>query len=340
MESLLAGISQHGYLVLFGAVLLESIGIPVPAALALLIAGAAAGRGALVPWLTVASALSGFLVGDTFLFLLGRHTGWWLLGALCRLSLNSESCILRSADAFYRRGRALLLFAKFVPGINSMAAPLAGSMNMRFFQFLGLDCIGASLYVGAYLSVGFLFTGAIEAVTRGYHTLGRLLSLIVIAALVGYVIVQVRAWIKARGLQSVPFVSPAEAARAATAAGAVIYDVRSHGYYDVKATRVKGSQRLDPNALHRPESDIAPAGPIFLYCTCLQEATSVRVARELLGKGIAVAVIKGGLVAWKKAGLPIEAVPPEEISPLPTFESTGVVRDSMWQWRKRKPGSR
>lgn len=54
-------------------------------------------------------------------------------------SLNPESCILRSADSFYRRGRVLLVFAKFLPGINTMAPPLAGSMNMRVRQFLLLD---------------------------------------------------------------------------------------------------------------------------------------------------------------------------------------------------------
>lgn len=318
MESLLAGLSQHGYAILFAAVFLEAIGIPIPAALALLIAGAAAGHGALVPWLAAASALSAFLLCDTVLFLLGRYTGWWLLGLLCHISFNPESCIQRSADSFYRHGRVLLLFAKFVPGINTMAPPLAGSMNMRLRQFLGLDFIGASLYVGAYLSMGFLFSGAIEPITRGYHTFSRVLSFLLIAVVLGYVGVLARSWRKTRGLRSVPFVSPAEAARAA---GAVIYDVRSHGYYDLKATRVKGSQRLDPNALHRPENDIAPAGPVYLYCTCIREATSSRVAQLLLEKGVDVAVIKGGLGAWKKAGLPLEAVPQDEISPLPTFES-------------------
>jgi len=320
METLLAGLSQHGYTILFAAVFLEAIGIPVPAALALLIAGAAAGRGALVLWLAAASGLSATLLGDTLLFFLGRYTGWWLLGVLCRLSLNPESCILRSADSFYRRGRVALLFAKFVPGINTMAPPLAGSMNMRATQFLGLDSIGAALYVGAYLSVGFLFSGAIDTMTRGYHTFGRVLSWILIAAAVGYLGLQVRSWRKARGLRSVPFVSPAEAAHAASSAAAAIYDVRSHGYYDRKATRVKGSLRLDPNALHRPESGVSPGKPVYLYCTCIREATSSRVAQLLLEKGIDVAVIKGGLGAWKKAGLPMEAVPQEEISPLPTFE--------------------
>jgi membrane protein DedA with SNARE-associated domain/rhodanese-related sulfurtransferase len=321
MESLLAGISQHGYIILFAAVFLEAIGIPVPAALALLIAGAAAGRGALVLGFAAASALSAMLLGDTILFFMGRHTGWWLLGLLCRLSFNPESCILRSADSFYRRGRKLLLFAKFVPGINSMAPPLAGSMNMRLGQFLGLDCIGASLYIGAYLSVGFLFSDAIETITHGYHTVGRVLSLVLIAVVLGYIGVRVRSWRKARGLRSVPFVSPADAAQAASSDAAAIYDVRSHGYYDLKATRVKGSQRFDPNALHRPGNDIESGKPVYLYCTCIRDATSARVAQLLLEKGVNVAVIKGGLGAWKKAGLPMEAVPKEEISPLPTFET-------------------
>ena len=83
-------------------------------------------------------------ISDTLMFLMGRYTGWWLLGILCRVSLNPESCILRSADSFYRRGRALLVMAKFIPGINTMAPPLAGCMNMRFTQFLRLDLAGAA----------------------------------------------------------------------------------------------------------------------------------------------------------------------------------------------------
>ena len=104
---------------------------------------------------------------------MGRYTGWWLLGLLCRLSLNPESCILRSADSFYRRGRTVLVFAKFVPGVNTMAVPLAGSMNMRFAQFFGLDLAGASLYAAAYLSVGFIFSDALGTITKNYQIFSR-----------------------------------------------------------------------------------------------------------------------------------------------------------------------
>src|SRR5450432_3447686 len=166
MGSLNTALMQHGYTILAVIVFLETIGVPVPAAVALLIAGGAAAHGVLQAQYVLGVALIAMLTGDSLMFLLGRYTGWWLLGLLCRISLNPEACILRSADSFYRRGRTLLVIAKFIPGINTMAPPLAGSMNMRFLQFIRLDLVGATLYIVAYFSVGFVFSGALEAITR------------------------------------------------------------------------------------------------------------------------------------------------------------------------------
>ena len=258
------------------------------------------------------------VAGDTLMFVMGRYTGWWLLGVLCRISLNPESCILRSADSFYRRGRALLVVAKFIPGINTMAPPLAGCMNMRLAQFLALDLAGAALYAGAYFGAGFLFSNALEAITRGYQTFGRIVGWVVIVLIAGYVAFQFWLWIRARALRTVSFEIPAEAARQ-MAAGACIYDVRSHGYLDAKATRITGSRRLDPNTLTRCSEQFPDGQLVYVYCTCIREATSVRVARELHDRGVQVAVIKGGLRAWKSAGLPVEPVPLEEMAALPTF---------------------
>jgi membrane protein DedA with SNARE-associated domain/rhodanese-related sulfurtransferase len=321
MDFLLAELAEHGYAVLFAAVFLETIGFPVPAAIALLIAGGASARGSLVGMVAVGGALGTMLIGDTLMFLLGRYTGWWLLGLLCRLSLNPESCIMRSADAFYKRGRMLLVFAKFVPGINSMAPPLAGSMNMRFIQFIGLDAVGAALYIGAYWVAGFLFADAIGAITKTMQTFGRVAEGAVIAAVIAYLGFLAWNWVKAGSFRSIPRVGPSEAAKKVSAGGAVIYDVRSHGYYDQKAKRIQGSKRWEPNALHQQALDPPPGEQIaFLYCTCVRDATSVRVAKELLKQGVKVAVIEGGLRAWKKAGLPLESVPPEEVSALPVFD--------------------
>jgi membrane protein DedA with SNARE-associated domain/rhodanese-related sulfurtransferase len=318
MESWISGLVLHGYWVLFAAVFLEAVGLPIPAALALLIAGGASARGSLQGSYALGGALLAMIAGDTLMFVMGRYTGWWLLGVLCRISLNPESCILRSADSFYRRGRALLVVAKFIPGINTMAPPLAGCMNMGLTQFLGLDLAGAALYTGAYFGVGFLFSGALEAITRGYQTFGRVVGWLVMCLIVGYVAFQIWLWIRARALRTVSFAIPAEAARQREA-GACIYDVRSHGYLDVRATRITGSRRLDPNALNRCTEEFPDGQLVFVYCTCVREATSVRVARELQNRGVRVAVIKGGLRAWKNAGLPVEVVPLEEMAALPSF---------------------
>ena len=322
MGSLNAALAQHGYALLAAIVFFEAIGIPVPAALALLIAGGAAAQGTLQPQYVLVIALAAMLAGDTLMFLLGRYTGWWLLGLLCRISLNPEACILRSADSFYRRGRKLLVVAKFIPGINTMAPPLAGSMNMRFFTFLRLDLAGAMLYAGSYFIVGYIFSGALDVVMRGYDSAGRVVGWVVIALLLGYVLFRASLWAKGRASSVVPLAGPLEAARQ-MAAGAAVYDVRSHGYFDPKATRIKGSRRLDPNALRRSK-DLPASGSVFVYCTCARQATSARVARELqnmlLGQGVLVTVIEGGLRAWVKAGLPVEGVPPGEVTGLPSFE--------------------
>jgi membrane protein DedA with SNARE-associated domain/rhodanese-related sulfurtransferase len=323
MESWNAAIAQHGYLILVAAVFLETVGLPVPAALALLIAGGAAAHGMLQVPNVLGAALIAMLAGDTLMFLLGRYTGWWLLGILCRISLNPESCILRSADSFYRRGRTLLVVAKFIPGINTMAPPLAGSMNMRLALFLRLDLAGAALYIGLYFGIGYVFSGALDAVTRGYSAAGRILGWVVLALIVGYLMFRVGLWIRGRVLSDVPFATPGEAALDMES-GAYVYDVRSHGYFDAKAMRIQGSRRLDPNALHQSDAELPDARTVYVYCTCVRQATSTRVARELQKmnptRGVRFTVIKGGLSAWTKAGLPVEPVPPGEMAAFPVFD--------------------
>jgi rhodanese-related sulfurtransferase len=143
----------------------------------------------------------------------------------------------------------------------------------------------------------------------------------VIALVAVYLAVQVWLWIKERAQPPVAFAIPLEAADGSLA-GAQIYDVRSHGYFEANAVRIKGSKRLDPHALHQDNADFEER--VYLYCTCAREATSRRVARELEiklhGKGVRIAVIRGGLRAWRKAGLPIEGVPRDDMAALPVFD--------------------
>jgi membrane protein DedA with SNARE-associated domain len=263
-------LAKHGYAVLALIVFLEAVGVPVPAALALVAAGAASAWHHLRPETVLLIALSAMLLGDTVLFVLGRYSGWALLGFLCRIALNPESCILRSAESFYRRGRTTLMFAKFIPGINTLAPPLAGSMRMGLGQFLRLDLIGACLYTVAYTGFGYLFSGVIVAGAKGAATVGRAVEWLLLVALIGYVSYRAYLYWKHRKYRVVPRVQVAElAARLASGevGGVIVADVRSHGYYDPGAMRIKGSIRLEPNNLLATVKVWPSDRVIYLYCT-------------------------------------------------------------------------
>ncbi len=316
MDEILQLIKQHGPALLFGFCLLEASGVPIPAALALLAAGAAAAQKVVSLPLLVLAGFTGLLLGDIILYILGRYTGWWLLGILCRVTTNPEACILTSAEKFYKRGRVTLVLAKFVPGLSALAAPLAGSMRMGAPEFLALDAAGAALYTGVYLSLGFLAGDLVRAVLPAVQAAGRVIEVVALLGLVGFL--GWRYWQSRQqvSLKTVPRVS---ADVAALEPDAAVFDVRSHGYYEAGAQRIKGAQRIEPNRLAAVAPDLPPATKVYLYCTCYREATSVRVALHLRSCGVETYVIDGGLKSWQDAGLPVEPVPSEDVVQLPEF---------------------
>jgi membrane protein DedA with SNARE-associated domain len=270
MTDLLSMMARHGYALTFALLFAEAIGLPFPAAIALVAAGAAAASHTLsVPGVLLA-AMVALLIGDTAQFWLGRYTGWALLGFLCRLSMNPETCILRSAESFYKRGKITLVIAKFIPGVNTMAAPLAGSMKMRFGQFLRLDFAGALLYSTTYLLVGYLSRDFLAATLTGFHAAGRAMEVVVLAALVVYAIYRAAQFRRYKKYRIMPRVQVQELATRLASDDAnrvLIVDVRSHGYYDVGTERIKGSIRIEPNNLEEEIKNLPKEKDIYLYCT-------------------------------------------------------------------------
>ncbi len=269
MHDILQLVSQHGYLAIAAAVLAEALGLPVPAALALVAAGAAVASQALSLPFVLILALGAMFLGDSVLYLAGRRAGWALLGILCKVSVNPETCILRSAESFYKRGKVTLVFAKFVPGINTMAPPLAGSMKMPYRQFASLDLAGASLYIVTYAGMGFVFRRFIATIVIGFQATGRVVEIAILGALLAYI--GYRVWILSRHrvYRMVPRIAVEELARRllSNPANTLVVDVRSHGYYDADAERILGSIRIEPNNLTEEMKLLPRDRDIFLYCT-------------------------------------------------------------------------
>ena len=270
MNNIVAAISHHGYLLIFLIVFAEAAGLPAPAAVALVAAGAAVAAHILSAPGAFVVALVPMLLGDIMLFLLGRYTGWSLLTFLCGLSMNPETCILRSAESFYKRGRITLLFAKFIPGVNTMAAPLAGSMKMKFTQFLQLDFIGASLYILAYGGLGFIFRDFVATITRGLQSASHAIAEITIAALIVFAVYRVVQYRRFKISGTVPRIQVEELAKRIASVeqkDIILADVRSHGYYDPGSARIAGSIRLEPNRLAEELKTLPKDKDIYLYCT-------------------------------------------------------------------------
>ncbi len=271
MNDLLALIVHHGYIVIFLIVLAEALGFPVPAALALVAGGAAVASRVLIGPVAALTAVTAMLVGDCSLYILGSRMGWRLLAFLCRVSADQESCIQHSAELFYKRGRTSLLFAKFIPGVNSMAPPLAGSMKMPFPQFLALDFLGACTYALSYGAVGFVFRDFLASIASGFRTVGHAFEIVALVAAIAFTAYRFSLyWTHRKYRRVVPLVHVGDlAAKLQTpdSQKILLVDVRSHGYYDPGADRIRDAIRLEPNNLSEEIKLLPRNKDIYLYCT-------------------------------------------------------------------------
>jgi len=325
--NLISVVAHHGYLITAGMVFASAAGVPMPVSVVLLLAGAAAHGGNLHLPLVLLVAWMAASMGDTLLFLGGRFTGWWLLSLMCRLSVNPEACIFGAAEYFYRRGPHTLLFAKFLPGLGTMAAPLAGSLHMRLRRFLRMDLTGAALYCSTWTLTGYLLSRWIDDVVRMVERAGHVMGVTIFVLLVGYGVMMAVRMYRDRHYAEVPRISAEELKQRMAEDDSnkvmVIADVRSHGYYDPGGQRIKNSIRVEPSRLMHElvalREFMAPECEVYVYCSCVRNATSVRIAHMLSKKNCRTQVIDGGLRAWIKAGGELEPVPAADVEHLPRF---------------------
>jgi len=186
----LQALVQYGYALVAAFVLAEQVGLPVPAVPVLLSVGALAGSGRLSFLLALGVALAASLVPDLIWYELGRRRGNRVLRHLCRISLEPDSCVRRTQDLFTRQGRKTLLFAKFLPGLSTVAPPLAGMVGIGRSQFIALDMAAAVLWAGTWMGLGYVFSDALEVVAAWASRLGNWIGVVIVAAFGTYALVK------------------------------------------------------------------------------------------------------------------------------------------------------
>jgi membrane protein DedA with SNARE-associated domain len=259
---------QHGVSFVFLNVLVEQLGIPIPAIPTLLVAGALAADGKLPFGKLLAAAFVATVAADTVWFLLGRRFGQKVLKTLCRLSLSPDSCVRQTEGLFDTYGLASLLFAKFVPGYSTVAPPLAGAAGATIPRFLLFTSGGTLLWAGTALTLGLLFHGAIERVLSFLTNLGGGALVLLGGALLLYIGLK---WTQRRRFYRflrMARIRPADLRRLMDEGRApVIVDVRSNNARARDPRRIPGAIVVNILELDEKISHLPTDREIVLYCT-------------------------------------------------------------------------
>ncbi len=302
----------YSYLLLFAWVLVEQFGIPLPATPVLLAAGALSAEHRISLGAALIAGLLACLTADTSWFLIGRRYGHHVLRILCKLSLEPTICVRRTQDSFGRRRGVTLMFAKFVPGLATLAAPVAGQNGMGLGPFLFFDAIGAVLWLSALLAAGRLFGDALKRDPSMLDWVGRFSGAILVVAILGFFIGRVyrRRTVLKKLVSS--RLDPEEL-KTQLDAGEEVYIVDLRHPLELLADpyTLPGAYHFSPDALAARHLEIPRDRDVVLFCTCPSEATAAKTAMTLHKLGIQrVRPLRGGYDEWKRLGFPLDAVPP------------------------------
>ena len=259
-------VERYGYALMFFWVLAEQGALPIPSVPLLVAVGSLVRTGRLNAAVAISSCVAGALVADSVWFHFGRRRGKSVLRFLCRVSLEPDSCVRQTENAFLKYGLNTLLFAKFIPGLNAVAAPLAGDSGTGVARFLTLDALGVVIWSASYIGVGYLFSDQLELVLAYAQRLGSGLVILVGALFA--------AWILWKFIQRRRFLKQIEVARITPEelrdrmdAGEDLYivDVRSSLASD--SSSLPGAIRLSPEDLTVNWTQVPRDREIILFCS-------------------------------------------------------------------------
>ncbi|KQQ91624.1 DedA family protein/thiosulfate sulfurtransferase GlpE [Massilia sp. Leaf139] len=300
MSELTLLIQNYGVFLVFGTVLLEQFGLPIPAFPVLVLAGAMAMEGGASWQLCLAAVLLACLICDFFWFRAGRFYGKRVLRLLCRISLSPDSCVNQTEDRFRRYGPKSLLVSKFVPGFNTIAAPMSGALGTGAATFLGFAGTGALLWGGTGIALGAIFHDSVDNVLSTLETMGSAALMVLgslLALFVAYKYVERR---RHRATLAVPRIAIGEL-KALMEGGhdPLIVDARSVTAQALESA-IPGAVLFNDCEPGQLMASLDKDRHIVVYCSCPNDVTAAQVAKQFLANGFHRArPLHGGLDAWQ-----------------------------------------
>ena len=319
---------RHAYAILFIWVLVEQLGIPVPSVPLLLTAGTLSATHRVQTVSALLVVVFACLLSDSTWYILGRRFGARVIRLLCKLSLEATTCVAKTQSYFTRRGAETLLFAKFVPGLSTVSAPIAGQTGMPYSRFLLFDLCGTLLWSLTFLLAGRFF-GDIAKRSQAFfgilsHFAALVFVLLVVAFFVGRIIQQRRFVAQVRELRIEPseVMAMLDGTHPDSDDRPFIVDLRHPLDYLPDPRVLPGAVRIGPNEIAARVSLIPRDRDIILYCTCPSEETSAKVALQLHRLGVTrVRPLRGGFDGWKEAGYPLLDYAEDSQLPAPDLTS-------------------
>jgi membrane protein DedA with SNARE-associated domain/rhodanese-related sulfurtransferase len=301
-------ITQYGFALVFANVLMQQMGLPIPALPTLIVAGALAADGKISALALFAVAFVACAISDATWYTVGRLFGRRVMKLLCRISLSPESCVRQSEYLFHRWGNLTFVLAKFVPGLLMISPAMAGTMRLGGWSFALLDGLGAAVWAGAAIGTGMLFHHEISQLIGHLEELGGI-AIAVIGVLLG-------GYIASRWRQRRRFYNRLRMARITVdelhrligeGQQPVIVDLRTSLVRDQDSRFIPNALVVDFAEVDQWLDQVPTDREIIFYCTCPNGAGAARVARKLMDLGYThVRPLLGGLDAWIAAGYEVE----------------------------------
>jgi membrane protein DedA with SNARE-associated domain/rhodanese-related sulfurtransferase len=307
IQELVLLISQYGIALVFANVLLEQVGLPVPAVPTLILAGALCAEGTLSLTGVLGAAFVASMIGDGAWYLGGRIYGKRVMKFLCKISISPDSCVSQTEAHFERWGTGLLVFSKFVPGLSTIAPPLAGAARLGWIRFAFFNGIGVLVWAGAAVGAGLLLHAQVERLLASLEGVGTLAVIAIVALLCAYIVF--KWWERQRFyrmLRMARITVDDLYALMDKDVKPVIVDVRSPVARSLDPRVIPGALAADVREIDVLLKQLPADRDIILYCTCPNEAGAAQVARLLVNRGFGkVRPLHGGLDAWVAAGHPV-----------------------------------